>query len=343
MRRSLGKFERPVILCMVVVAAVSCAPGDVGRLDEARGLVGDADEAFATAAGMTSPEEQASAAEMLGEARGMLRDARDLYLRAKADQSDDPEVLREFAELAVRTEDFDLAGKAYRRAAENADAPAELWLEAGRNFVKVGVGMGDPALDALTQCRELAQANGDEVLAARANTQLGHLYRTLGLYEIAREHYVAGLSTEMQFFDAHLGLAGLNFREGRVVEAAAAMDRFGSMQGTDLVFLDAMLRFGYVGFRENRVSFQDTAANHLSYGKLLTRLQRLNEALTAVRRATELDDQDVIALNLLGSLARAAGDNVLSRDAFEQSLRLNADQPRTLQVLNDLKSAESAE
>ena len=337
-RARWSDWSRAGLCALIVVApSLSCGAGGARGIDEARALVEGADEKMALAT--QAPGNQAEASEHAAAARADLRAARDLYFQAGADRSRDPELLSEFAALAVRTEDYDLAAKAYRRAAEFSPETNGYWLEAGRNFVRVGVGMADMARESLGVSLELAQRTGDEGLAALTNAQSGHLHRKLGLYELSRKYYIEALTTDPQLLSARLGLAGLNFRDGRVVEAAAMIEQIGMLQPADLMFLEAMLNFGYEGFRENRVWFTDTAANHLSYAKLLTRLQRLQDALAATQRAVELDDQSIVALNLLGSLARGVGDDARAREAFEQSLRVNPDQPRTTQALRDLESA----
>ncbi len=141
---------------------------------------------------------------------------------------------------------------------------------------------------------------------------------------------------DVEALGARIALLGIDFREGRVVEAASATDQVGGLLPAEATYLDAMLQFGYEGFHETRASFEDRAENHMAYAKLLTRLNRLSEALFAFQRAAELDEENVVALNFLGSIAREVGDTERARQAFERSLEADPDQPRTRDALQAL-------
>ncbi|MCH7944660.1 MAG: AAA family ATPase, partial [Armatimonadetes bacterium] len=138
-RARWSDWSRAGLCALIVVApSLSCGAGGARGIDEARALVEGADEKMALAT--QAPGNQAEASEHAAAARADLRAARDLYFQAGADRSRDPELLSEFAALAVRTEDYDLAAKAYRRAAEFSPETKGYWLEAGRNFVRVSFG-----------------------------------------------------------------------------------------------------------------------------------------------------------------------------------------------------------
>ncbi len=324
---------------MASLPNLSCSPGSAQRVEDARAAVAGAEEQLGLARETFGAGKQDEADEHLRNAKDGFANARDLYIEARADLSSDPELLEEFAASALRTEDYDLAAKAYRRAATFRPENNEYWLEAGRNFVRAGTAMADEAREALELCQARASDSGDTVLAAQASALLGHLYRELALYELAREYYESARTSDPDHLGARIGLIGLDFREGRVLEAATAAEEAGQLAPGDAGLLEMMLHFGYEGFHESHAWFADSADNHMAYAKLLTRLTRLSEAIFAVQRAVELDARNVVALNLLGSLAREAGDTARARDAFNRSLAIDPDQPRTREAIEGLASS----
>lgn len=331
-------FPAPWALCLLfsTLPLYSCAPGGEPHIQSARAAVAEADAQLALAREAEDAGRQNEAGEFYASAREQLVAARDRYLAGGADLSSDVQLLEEFAALAVRSQDYDLAASAYRRAAEYSPETTQYWLEAARNFVRAGSGMAGEAREALRVCHDRAVASGDAELAAEVDTQLGHLYRQLALYELAREHYESALAARPNPLGARIGLIGIDFREGRVLEAAAAADQVVGLSPAETAYLDSMLHFGYEGFHETRAWFEDRAENHMAYAKLLTRMSRLSESLFAFQRAVELDEDNVVALNFLGSIAREAGDTERARQAFERSLEADPDQPRTRAILDEL-------
>lgn len=330
------RIGRAACLVLILLPALSCDPVHSQRLKDARTAVARVDEQLKLANDALTAGNQSEADEHFARVRDRILRARDLYLQARADASEEPGLLREFANLCVRSEDFDLAAKAYRRAAKYDVENADHLFRAGQNFVRVGPAMTNEALESLTECLGRATEDGDLKLAARASAELGTLYHGLAMYEISREYYESAVASSPDDATAHIGIAGLNFRVGKVLEAANSADRLGQLAGEDAVFLDAMLRSGYDEFHDTRSYFADTAENHMAYAKLVTRLGRFREALFALERVVELDETNIIALNMLGSLAIQAGDTSRARDAFKRSLDINPDQPRTREVIDGL-------
>ncbi len=338
-KRSLRPHRWTVYILISAVTLCSCAPGSEQHIQSARAAVAEAEAQLGLAREAEDAGRQNETGEFYVSAREQLVEARDHYLAGRADLSSDAQLLEEFAALAVRSEDFDLAAEAYRRAAEYSPETTEYWLEAGRNFVRVGSGMADEAREALRVCQDRAAGSGDAELASEVDAQWGHLYRQLALYELAREHYESALAAAPKPLGARIGLIGIDFRDGRVLEAATTMEQVGGLPPAEAAYLDAMLHFGYEGFHETRAWFEDRAENHMAYAKLLTRMGRLPEALFAVQRVVDLDGDNVVALNFLGSLTREAGDTERARQAFERSLEVDPDQPRTREALQALNAA----
>ena len=328
-----------VCALMAALPALSCSPGRAQHIQDARRSAAEAEGQLALARQTRDAGKQNETIEHLRNAQNGFVNARDLFLTARIDLSSDPELLEEFAVLAVRTEDYDLAAKAYRRAATYRPENNDYWLEAGRNFVRVGTAMADEAREALEVCQARASESEDTALVVQARAQLGHLYRKLALYELARDYYEAARTLDPDQLGARIGLIGLDFRDGRVLEAATAVDQVGQLAPDDAAFLERMLQFGYDGFHESHAWFSDSAENHMAYAKLLTRLSHLSEAIFAVQRVVDLDARNVVAMNLLGSLTRERGDTARARDAFNRSLEADPDQPRTRDALEGLASA----
>ena len=326
---------------MLVLAtlSVSCDGGIDTRLENARAIVAQGEAEIASAREALTSNDQDAAGEHIAAAQVLFLHARDAYLQARADESRDPAILDEFAVLATRNEDYDLTAKAYRRAAEFSPERADYWLAAGRNFVRVGPGMSEEARESLLQCIEVAMASGDEAMLAQARSEMGHLHRSLGLYELAREDYEASVGMNAEQPRAHIAMAGLDFRDGNVADAAARVDALGNLDAESTEFLGGMLVLGFSAFRDSRGWFPDTAENHLAYARLLTRMPRYADALQAVQRAHELNERDIVTLNLLGSLALQTGDSERAMRAFDQSLAIEPNQPRTREALDQIKAA----
>ena len=86
--------------------------------------------------------------------------------------------------------------------------------------------------------------------------------------------------------------------------------------------------------------FPDTAENHYSYDKLLVRTGRYTDALLPLERSLRLDPDQYTAWNMLGGIKRSIGDVAGAVTAYEKSLELKADQPRTIEVLKASQSGE---
>lgn len=328
-----------LLMTLLTVSSLSCDTGSDRGLKDARALVSQGEGERALAREALASNDQDATGKHIAAAQKLFIDARDAYLQAHLDQSRDPVILDEFAVFATRNEDYDLTAKAYRRAAEFSPDTAMYWLAAGINFVRVGAGMADEALESLDMCIKLATASGDEAMLAKARGEMGHLHRMLGLYELSREDYALALGIDSALPRVQMGLAALDFREGKVRGAASRIDALGSLESEDAAYLESVLHFGYTGFRKTRGWFPDTAQNHLAYARLLTRMQRYPDALYAVQRASELDDRDIVTMNLLGSLARLTGDTARATRAFERSLLVDPNQPRTREVLKELNAS----
>jgi tetratricopeptide (TPR) repeat protein len=241
--------------------------------------------------------------------------------------------------LCERLEDYDLAGDAFARAAEASPARADLWHRAGRNFVAARGRYLDRAADALAEAERANAAAETPVPVADLAATRGDLYMALGLPEEAAARYTEALAADAQHARARIGAAGASLELGDVVRAAELADSFAAPTQSQAILLDRTLRASYLDFRRDRVTVPETAESMRALAKISVRLGLLQEARLAIERAVQLDDADVFSWNLLGSLAHQAGDTERARTAFERSLAIQPDQPRTKEALEELGSA----
>ncbi len=90
---------------MSAVLLGSCHPGTDLHIQSARAVVAEAEAQIALAREAEDAGRQNESGEFYLNARKHLRAAREHYLAGRADRSSDPQLLEEFATLAVRNED----------------------------------------------------------------------------------------------------------------------------------------------------------------------------------------------------------------------------------------------
>ena len=228
----------------------------------------------------------------------LLREARDLYSEAGAAEAGDPELLSEYARLLERTDDPDLAAAVLTRLTSLSPDDAKAWVRLGTALSR----LGDPeVLDAKRAFDRALSLEADPTVRGQAYAGLGHLYYELGLFV-----------------------------------AADTLDNVGGALAPYSVLLQEYLVRALADFDLNRVWFPDAAPFHLAYAKLLYRAGRLSEAMGILDRSLELNDENYVSWNLLGSFRNQVGDSEGAREAFMRSLALNPKQPRTRQTLDAL-------
>lgn len=331
-------FRRSPLSFLLSLAILGFMIGGCGRsadLAEARDLVERGRQTLEQAREPQGPPQEARA--LFDRAGDMFVQARTAYLSAGADTARDVEVLIEFARLAERLEDYDLAGEAYYRAAQRRPESAEFWYRAGLNFAQAGGRYADPAIEALEAARERMEIGGtDTVGLHQVAAALGKVYWNQRLIELAEEAYLESLGGRADYSPARMGLAAVALVQGDPVAASELLDNLQIVDESDARELDRMLREAYLQFRRDRAGIPNTAAAHRALAMLAVRLGYLEEARLAIERSLTLDGMSVFSWNLAGSLARQAGDIERAREAFERSLSLDPDQPRTREALESL-------
>ena len=263
----------------------------------------------------------------------LLREARDLYEEAGAAGSDETELLSEYARLLERTDDPDLAAAVLKRWTVLSPDNAEAWVRLGKAVSRLGESR---VLDAKNAFDRALSLEAEPTVRGQAYAGLGRLYYDLGLYELAEETFIEVLPLAPQDIETIIALAALHLRRGSVIVAADTLDSVGGALAPYSVLLQEYLVRALADFDLNRVWFPDIAPFHLAYAKLLYRAGRLSEAMGALERSLELNDENYVSWNLLGSFRNQTGDTEGAREAFMHSLVLKPRQPRTRQSLDAL-------
>ncbi len=266
-----------------------------------------------------------------------LQDARSFFDRAQAGKSEDPDILKDYADLLIVMGDADLASEVLQRRAELTPHDAEAWFALGRVLASRDRAYEAEAAAALRRALTLDSANTE---AASIYSELGRLYWRGGLFDLAERSYSKALAASQSDVSATIGLAALAIRKGKLAEASAQLDVLGALTPDKAGMLERMVGESLADFEQSPRWFADTAQNHMAYAKLLIRLNRLPQSVMPLERALELDPDNYVDWNLMGSVMRGLGDLKQARRAFTKSLELNPDQPRTREVLEKLGEEE---
>lgn len=266
-------------------------------------------------------------------ARAALREACALFQSAGAWDSEDADVLLDYARALRYSGDLDLGAALLAKAAQLVPDDAEVWLRYGRALAVLGNSKAPDAAQALRRTVELAP---DAAAGASAYAALARLYDGQGLYALARECAEEAIAIDEFNQSARLVLVAGDIRLGRVREAGDAIDAMSPLSPESAREMPSFLADGLRGLVRSRRAFADTADNHFAYAKLLFRAGRMQEALLAAERAVELKKDDYVMHNLVGSLSGQLGRGERAREAFGRSLELKPDQPRTREALNAL-------
>ncbi|MCP4641550.1 MAG: tetratricopeptide repeat protein [bacterium] len=292
----------------------------------------------------------ASTARARGDAEAMQRyqsEATRLFDEAAVDYEaaltknpDSAEAACGYAALLIQRGDADLAVEALDRAVvKNPDSGA-VWLTLGQAH---GAWGPKHAGDAEKALRRAIALEPESKVGKSALATLGAQYWEQGLYAFSRKAFERLLAMEPENTGGRIALAALDFREGNVASAASALDSLKKVSPEQAAIIDRFLNEARTRFEATRRSFPDTAEAHLAYAKLLIRTNQLPQSVAPLQRAVHLDPGNHVTWNLLGSVLGALGKSDKAREAFERSLEITPDQPRTRQALEGLKKATPAE
>lgn len=283
-------------------------------------------------------DEQA-ASEYMRNAQRLFGEAREIHLRRMNETPRDPGVLVSYGDFLTTAGNPDLAAETLQRAVSFEPAHAEAWLALGRALTQLGPSRAKQAQEALNRAVALAD---EEKFAGRAWTALGMLYWGQGLYEFAAESFEKALEHDPERTEAKIGLAGAGIRRGRVTDAANALDALTSLTQEQQALAEDVVKEGLEAYDRVRMWYPDTAESHLAYAKLAVRANRIVDCVVALRRAADLEPRNPVIWNFLGSMHAGMGQVDRARDAFERSLEINPNQPRTRSALESLPEPQSA-
>lgn len=322
-----------------LAAALAVAGCDGGKhLEEAEALSRKAEELTAALQQLATAGNAGAYALTEQDLRKTLKAMALEYELAGVPESDDPALLLEYAEVQGRLSNWDLAANALRRAAELKPEDAKTWGLLGQAEAELGPSHATEAVEALRRVLELEPEGGS---AALAHALLGRIFTDQSLYALARKHYERALELNPDRTASRIALAALDIREGRLEQASEALDAL-AQTGADAEAANrGLITEAVAAFDATRQTITDEAAKHLAYAKLLVRAGRIEDCLWPLGRALELDPNNYIAWNMAGSIRQGMGQTDRAREAFERSLQVNPDQPRTRESLEQLSGTSA--
>lgn len=326
-------IPRLAAVFLVSVALAGCVERP-DYLAEARGLVSSAEAGMTELSGLTDPA-QAQAKTL--EIEKQLNEAVVLYVSANADQSDDADVLREFADLAERAGSYDLSGKAFERLAGLPDGTVPDYLRAGLNYEQTGE---YGAMSAARVYEAALNADPEPAMEALAYARLIRIALRTGDLEAAEKRLTKARLAGVEHPELGVAQALWHVRQGRMALAAESLG-VATGQAPDQISdyvrdLTAILR----AFEQSGGRIPESVNDLRGYASLMVRIGRVDAAIPALERALALAPEDVVTLNMLGSIRMQTGDVDAARALFERSLAAEPEQPRTRQALEALNAQQ---
>jgi Flp pilus assembly protein TadD len=325
-----------IVIC--VAACPSFAFAQESVLSRTQELLQKADEEGAAAMNAAMQGDQATYQEHSARATELTSEARSLFDSANAAVSSDVSLLKAYAVFLREQGDYDLAESALLRAASMQPQNAEIWFVLGEVQSLLGA---SGEVRSVKSLRKALSLDAGESLDAKIHAALGALFYQQGLYDFARQSLESSLDNDANHIGARITLASLDVRDGQISAASDSLDALGEISPQSVSLMQRTMERALQDFEESRRWMPDTAENHLAYAKLLVRTGRMGESLFPLLRASELDPNNQVTWNLLGSVYRGVGNIEGARQAFSRSLALNPDQPRTRSALDELGPAQS--
>lgn len=258
-----------------------------------------------------------------------LKRARALYEEAGAAKTHDMQVLREYGEILATVGDYDLAAETWHKIVDATPADASAWKELGRSLSELGHTRAQEALQALRRSLDLAPEADTYFL-------LGRLYRREGLCDLASEALGKALEREPAHMGARIAMAALKIQDGHVREANADLDAIGLPPPRYAAEFDQAIKEAVDYLLDARRILPDTPEDALAYAKIMLRAGHLPEALYAAERAARLASNDETIQNFIGDVAVTLNMRDRAREAYNRSLELKPEQPRTKERLQAL-------
>ncbi len=272
------------------------------------------------------------------EAARFLEEGREAFDALVDLKSRDAELLSEYAQVLGHSQDFDLAVEALRRVVEIKPQDTDALLALCRVLMRMGASSAADAEEAVRRALDVLAESGETL--HEAVTLLGDLQSSGGAYDLARKNYAKAIEANPGFPAASIGLAALEIREGKLAEGLTRVESLGALSPELSQRMSAVIAGSLSDFERRRRSMQDTPENHYAYAKLLFQAGRADESLFAALHSVKMKNDDHQVWNFIGSVSRILGNSQQAKKAFERSLELEPEQPRTISVLNELNTEQ---
>lgn len=318
----------------VIVAFAASAQDSI--VTQSRDLLEKARQESAAAFDAANQSDQAEFEKHTKQSAAYMKQAEAVFESARIETSTNVDELTAYAEFRRETEDFDLAESVMIRAISLDPENASLWLGLGEIQTRLGSDFESRATTSLRKAIDLDESSD---INARAHAALGALFLQQGLFDFARKELELAIEEDPNHVGARITLASIEVRDGNISKASESLDALGEIGPQYMALMQRTVEKALVDFDESRRWMADTADNHLAYAKLLVRAGRPAESLLPLERATELDPDNFVTWNLLGSMYRGFDRIEEARKAFTRSLELNGDQPRTRAALEELNAS----
>jgi len=325
------------IVTLTIAAAFLVACGNslkVDRLAEGRNLVDEARQVLKAYDDAIRMGQAESAQKHKVYARTLLDDAIQHYDDLNIRKSRDAELLVECAEVFLMAGYYDWAGQSFERAAILSEIDPGYWLVTAEAYSFSGISYRQKAVDAVHQC--LAQVGEDADQLSMANAILGRIFWDSEQYLLAESHFDVAVEANPRNDWALMGQSLTKIRNGDLVAGNTNLSTLTSLNTRQQQWLFKQWEVVTTPLEKMLSTFDDTAANHFIMAQLFLRANRTPDAILALKYSLSLDGSNYQAWNMLGGLSLQTGKVPDAKEAYNKSLGLNSNQPRTREILNSL-------
>lgn len=322
---------------LVLGVLAGCAPDDWSReVEDAEAAIRQQRNHRVTAEQAMADGNEALAQERTMLANAAVQEASRLLEGMPIHKIRDPHAVGVFAEAHALAGHADLVVEALERLRLLEPHESSHAYRLAVILAEMGPARSNQALKAAHEATRFDGLSDER--RARLFSTYGRAAHEAGLFDLAAEAYHEARSHDMDLEWPRIGAALLLIEDGALREAATAIDGFGGIPMDYTAVFARLLRDALRRFDTSGLQIPDEPEYHVGFARLLVRDGRFGDAVLALRRATMLDPENTVALNMLGSISANMGEVTLAREAFEQSLSVNPDQPRTRESLEGLGS-----
>ncbi len=323
-RRPFGQSAAAGAILSALLLVCAGLPAWGGDFAQALSMLEQCESLRREYAAALETDQYEAAAQAQETLRRRMREARALFESAGIQRTRDEAAVLKYAQLLDDLSEYDLAAAVLEPLVRSSPDDASILVRYGESLAAIGPARRQDAFDVLRRVLSLA----DEDSVWRAHAALGMLYWREGLYDFAREAFEAAHEGNPEDVRSRIALAACRCRAGEILDAARMLDALGRAAQPFDAETRIMLREALYGFDLGRQHFPDSAEQHAAYAKLLYRAGRIADAILAAQRAVRLDTDDVATWNFLAAMHIQTGNVSQARNAYEQSLKAQPDQPQ---------------